>query len=133
MRPAAAWETWHTSRQGYDHRVLEAWLRGRGSDEALIALEAGARSGRRLRLRPRARARRSCVRGQGVGRDGACIQGQEARVRRSLRHRPGGSGKTESAPEAKDLRCCFTLLLPLFAPLIWVFRFTVPNKALAKT
>jgi hypothetical protein len=55
-RPAVVWGAWRTSHQGYDHRALEAWRRRQGSGEALIVLEARARSGRGLRPRPRARA-----------------------------------------------------------------------------
>jgi hypothetical protein len=125
MGPAVAWEAWRTSRQGYGHSVPGAWLWGQGSGEALIALEAGARSGWEITpeaqgsgvAEPASEAKRlgrdgACargqgvgrdeagVRGQGVGRDGAGVRGQEARARRSLRLRPGGSDETGSVPKA---------------------------------
>jgi len=98
-------------------RIPNTWHRGRGFGEALIALEAGAGSGRRLPPRPRVRWGGDCARGQGVRRDGDCAQGQWV-------------GQDRDCARGQGVKHRFYSFLPLFALLIWVSKFMVPNTML---
>jgi len=94
------------SRQEYDHRALEAWLRDGGLGEAVFAPEPKrGRARRNLRPRPR------------VG------------VSRSLHPRPRSRARRNPHPSPGNLRGSPYPLFAIFISLIWVSLFMVPNSS----
>ena len=110
----------------------------RGSDEALIALEAGARARRRLRSRPGLGQGIDCARGQGLGQGVGCARGIDcargrlgARSRRWLRSRPRARSRRwwRSRPGARSRRslCSGPRLAPVPFCRFFSFCFEYPG------
>jgi len=126
------------SHQGYGRRVLEAWRQGRGSGEALIALEAKARVRRSLHLRPGLGRGIDCARGRGLGQGIDCARDRGlGRGVDSARGRELGWGEDCARGQGLGRGAGYAgawgtslFLFAAFSLLIWVSQFMVPNTTL---